>query len=147
MNRQITLLLLKTFLLAGSSLVFGGEPVSINTIIPSTDSETQNQGPDFWELMQSIAIFVLVICLLFFCSWMLKRWQPGLAPGTAGMKVISALPLGGRDRVVVVQAGERQLLLGVSPGKIVLLGDYEQLLPQNEPDSRSIKKFKDLLKP
>jgi flagellar protein FliO/FliZ len=43
------------------------------------------------------------------------------------MKVVAGLSLGGREKIVLVQVGEKQLLLGVSPGKIdnllVLEGD------------------------
>ena len=62
------------------------------------------------------------------------------------MAIKSALSLGGRDRIVVVQAGDRQLLLGVSPGKIVLLGDYPQLLPeQDDVPASAAKQFSKLL--
>ncbi len=149
MNRQIILLLLKFSLLAGSSLVFGGEPAAINSVetaVPDPLGNSDGQDEGFWELARSVAIFLFVISLIFFCSWLVKRWQPGLVQARNGLQVKAVLPLGGRDRIVVVQAGERQLLLGVSPGSIVLLGDYDQLLSENKPDSKSVKQFQDILK-
>ncbi|CAM3695887.1 flagellar biosynthetic protein FliO [Parendozoicomonas haliclonae] len=138
MSKWITPLL-KLFLLCGSSLVFAGEPAAE----PLTEPET---GTGFMDLARVLLSFLAVIALLFACAWWLKRWQPGMAPGRGGMEVKSVLSLGGRDRVVIVQAGERQLLLGVSPGKIVLLGDYDQLIGDPEPSESAAARFSQLLK-
>lgn len=108
-------------------------------------------GAGLNDLLQVIASFVLVIGLLMFMLWAIKRWQPRLAPGRSGMSVKSVLSLGGRDRLVLVQAGDRQILLGVSPGNITLLGDYDELLPpppapeEQEPSTTAVDTFRKLL--
>ncbi|MCG8532736.1 MAG: hypothetical protein MI749_19050, partial [Desulfovibrionales bacterium] len=79
MSRPIILLLLNILLMMGSSLVLGGEPVSVepSPVLPSDSlNDPELQGPGIWDLVHSIAIFIGVICLLFLCSWLLKRWQP-----------------------------------------------------------------------
>ena len=81
-----------------------------------------------WKLLRAVGMFAVVIALLFATAWGLRKWQPGVVRGRQTMQVISVLPLGGRDRIVVVKAGERQLLLSHSPGRIALLGDYQRLL-------------------
>lgn len=101
--------------------------------------------PGLGDLVRTLFSFMAVIVLLFVCAWFLKRWQPGLAPGQGGMQIRGVLPLGGRDRVVVVQVGERQLLLGVSPGRVVRLGEYENLLAPEEPAADAGARFRQLL--
>jgi flagellar protein FliO/FliZ len=71
---------------------------------------------------------ILVLGLILGLAWLLKRM-----PGTAGglrqseqLKVVSMLAVGAKERVVVVQVGNEQLMLGVSPGGISRL----YLLPE-----------------
>ncbi|MCY4473331.1 MAG: flagellar biosynthetic protein FliO [Kistimonas sp.] len=104
------------------------------------------QEPGLGDLVRTLFSFLAVLALLFAGAWWLKRCQPGLAPGQGGLQIKGALSLGGRDRVVVVQAGERQLLLGVSPGRIMMLGEYEQLLTPEPPREDAVDRFRQLLK-
>ena len=41
------------------------------------------------------------------------------------MRVVSALSVGMREKVVLVQVGEEQLLLGVAPGRVNVLHQFE----------------------
>jgi flagellar protein FliO/FliZ len=64
----------------------------------------------------------LVLALIPASMWLLRRLGAGNnAPG-AGMKVISQLTLGPRERLVVVEAGDRWLLLGVTASSINRVG-------------------------
>lgn len=70
----------------------------------------------------------LLLCLLFVlalipaAAWLLRR--AGLAqPGSgAGLRVVAQLTLGPRDRLVIVEIGDRRWLLGVSASGIRRLG-------------------------
>ncbi len=59
-----------------------------------------------------------------------------IQPMTQGpMRVLSSLPLGTRERLLVVKVGEQQILLGTTPGRISFLCQLdkpidEQQLPQ-----------------
>jgi len=59
---------------------------------------------------------------------MLKRLGAGSVSSTAGMRVVAQLPIGQRERLVVVEAGERWLILGVTPSTINRVGT----LPKGE---------------
>ncbi|MEM8768673.1 MAG: flagellar biosynthetic protein FliO [Pseudomonadota bacterium] len=55
-----------------------------------------------------------VLLLIFIVAWVLKRIQQGQGSGRAHLKVLSVLPLSTREKVVLIQAGEEQVLVGVS---------------------------------
>ena len=126
------------------------EPAPEEAPIASSAAPSVDAG--FNDLLQMIFSFSLVIGALVLMLWAMKRWQPKLAAGRGGLSVKAALSLGGRDRLIVIQAGERELLLGVSPGNITLLGDYDELLPsasaaeEKAPSSSAVDAFQKLLK-
>lgn len=128
------------------------EPVPEKADIVTTAVSGNPADAGVNDLLQVIVSFSAVIGLLMFMLWGIKRWQPNLASNRSGLSVKAALSLGGRDRLVVVQAGEREILLGVSPGNITLLGDYDKLLPsasaaeEKVPSSSAVDAFQKLLK-
>lgn len=60
-----------------------------------------------------------VLGLLMVCAWVLRRG--GLTGHSGLIKVVSQCAVGSRERVVLVQVGEQQLLIGVTPQQISLL--------------------------
>lgn len=74
----------------------------------------------------------LVILAIFAFAWLVRR-AGALATLEAGQfRVLGAVSLGTRERAVLLQAGSKQLVLGVAPGTVqtlcVLEGD-EQIPP------------------
>ena len=80
----------------------------------------------------AVFALVLVVGLILALSWLARR-MPGLG-GAAGaghpsLRIVGALALGPRDRLVVVEVGETQLLLGVGAGGTRTLHTLDQPLP------------------
>lgn len=92
-------------------------------------AQAQAQGPvEGPSLLPMIVALVFVLALIPVAMWLLKRIG-GVAPGgAAGMRVVAQLSLGPRERIVVVEAGERWLLLGVTAASINRIGT----LPKSE---------------
>ena len=66
-------------------------------------------------------------------AWLLRR-VPGVSGGGTGrLRCLAALPLGTRERLVLVEADGRCVLLGVVPGNVSLLADLGQSAGQSEP--------------
>ena len=64
---------------------------------------------------------VLVIGAIVLCAWLVRRVFR-IAPGVSRhLKIVAGLALGTRERIVLLQVGETQLLVGVSPGRIQTL--------------------------
>lgn len=75
--------------------------------------------------MVSGLIFLLVLVLG--AAWLIKRagGMPALRGGSS-MKVVAALSLGPRERVVLIELGGQQWLLGVGGNSVTTLHHFEQ---------------------
>ena len=66
-----------------------------------------------------LAVALLVVLVVFWVFARVMRQLQGAQSGAhSGLKYIGALSLGQRERVVVVQAGEQQLVLGVTATQV-----------------------------
>ena len=74
------------------------------------------------SLLPMLLVLVFVLALIPASMWLLKRLGAGSPAAAAGMKVVAQLPLGPRERLVVVEAGERWLVLGVTAASINRVG-------------------------
>ena len=74
------------------------------------------------QLTQLVLGLLLVLGLIFFLAWLLRRVQQA---GPAGkgqvIELIGSRAHGPRDRLVLVQVGNEQILLGLTPGTISAL--------------------------
>ncbi|MGD8643613.1 MAG: flagellar biosynthetic protein FliO [Chromatiales bacterium] len=77
------------------------------------------------ELLVGLAV---VLTAVFLLAWLLRRM--GHFSGSMGgsMKVLGGLSVGQRERVVLIQVGETQLLIGVAPGSVQRLHQLDEPL-------------------
>lgn len=68
---------------------------------------------------------VLVVLIIFVLGWYLKRMQQMSFSGARHMNIVSALALGPKERLVLVQVGDEQMLLGVAAGNVNLIKTLE----------------------
>ena len=81
-----------------------------------------------WQLTLGM---LLVLGLILAIAWLLKRSGRFQVGAGGGLRVLGGLSMGSRERVVLIQAGETQLLLGVAPGRVQTLYVLDQpLQPQ-----------------
>jgi flagellar protein FliO/FliZ len=88
-----------------------------------------NTLPDAGSVLGILCSLLLVVALILGLTWLLRRFQGLTGGGGAELKTITALAVGQRERVVLVQVGQTQLLLGVAPGRVQTLHVLEQPLP------------------
>ena len=70
-----------------------------------------------------------VLALIGLLSWLLRRsghFQSGVS---GSMKVLGGISMGARERVVLLQVGEQQLVLGVAPGRVQTLHVLDKPIP------------------
>lgn len=87
------------------------------------------------QLSKLLVGLLLVIGLIFLLAWLLRRVQQLNPRGNQAIKVVSTQALGARERLVLVQVGKEQVLLGLSAGRITPLHVLEEPvhLPDVEP--------------
>jgi flagellar protein FliO/FliZ len=73
------------------------------------------------QLLQLVLGLLLVVGLIFVLAWLMRRVQRAGPAGNQVIKLVGSRALGTRDRLVLVQVGDEQVLLGVSPGSITAL--------------------------
>ncbi len=70
---------------------------------------------------------LIVLGIFFLCVWGMRKLGGITVNGAGKMRVVGGLSLGLREKVILVQVGKKQLILGVTPGRIdalhVLEGD------------------------
>ena len=68
---------------------------------------------------------IVVLAVIFALAWLL-RWMQGARVGSAGaLRINGGLQVGTKERVLLVQAGDRHLLIGVAPGQVNTLHVFE----------------------
>ena len=88
---------------------------------PALAATTTANPPPNTSLLQWLVSCFLVIGLILALAWLLKKSRLVPAMVQNQLRVISVLPLGNREKLLVVKVGEQQVLLGMTPANINLL--------------------------
>lgn len=59
-----------------------------------------------------------IIVLIFVLAWVMKKMQLAPQSGSPMIKILSAISVGSRDRIALLEVGEEQILVGLTPGRI-----------------------------
>lgn len=99
---------------------------------PAASMSSTGMGTQMTKLLFGL---LLVIGLIFLLAWLLRRMQQINPRSNQAIKLISSHALGPRERLVLVQVGSEQVLLGLSAGRITPLHVLEEPvhLPDAEP--------------
>jgi flagellar protein FliO/FliZ len=87
------------------------------------------------QLLQLLLGLGLVVGLIFVLAWLMRRVQRAGPAGNQVIELLGSRALGPRDRLVLVQVGNEQILLGVTPGRITPLHVMNE--PVHVPESQS----------
>jgi len=99
----------------------------------SAASAPVGEGIVLAPLAEVAAALALVVVVIFAIAWALRRLQAGGVVGGGQMKVVAGLPLGPRERVLLVEVGGTQLLLGVTPTQITRLHEFPEPVIKGQP--------------
>ncbi|RJG15580.1 flagellar biosynthetic protein FliO [Massilia cavernae] len=85
---------------------------------PVQPMQSPNVGTSAGNLIQTIFALLLVLGLLAGLAWFMKRYGPKAVGGPANLRLVGALNLGGRERIMVVEVGDQWIVVGASPGRV-----------------------------
>ncbi|WP_172561580.1 flagellar biosynthetic protein FliO [Vibrio furnissii] len=87
------------------------------------------------DLATTFGSLLFVIALILFMAWLLKRMRVPAFGQQKGLSVVRQLPVGTKERVMIVQAGDAQFLIGVTSQSIQLISKLDTPLKQEELES------------
>jgi flagellar protein FliO/FliZ len=94
------------------------------------------------SLGQFVFGLLVVVGMILALAWMLRRMNR-IQGGVQGrMRILAGLPLGSRERVVLVQVGDEQILLGVAPGRVSRLHVLEHPLETKSVEPENDESFR-----
>ncbi|MES2297828.1 MAG: flagellar biosynthetic protein FliO [Pseudomonadota bacterium] len=85
---------------------------------PAYSGPTPMGGPSAGNLLQTILALCLVLGLLAALAWFLKRYGPKASGASANLRIVGALDLGGRERIIVVEVADQWIVVGAAPGRV-----------------------------
>lgn len=108
-----------------SSAVQSAAPLAARTV-PVTPAAATSAS----SLISALLALMLVIALILGLAWLLRRMPGNAFNGSAGLRPVASLAVGAKERLLVVDVGGEQLLLGITAGGISLLHTLPRPLPE-----------------
>ena len=116
------------------STVFSLKGTESHRAAPSHDNVEPINLPA--RIVQVAIGLVFVLAAIFGASWLVKRYGRFPSIPTSKLRVLASLSVGQRERIVLLQVGEEQLLLGVTSQAVQVLHKLDEPLPTAAPPQR-----------
>ncbi len=84
-------------------------------------------------LVQVVLGLGIILALIVGGALVLRRMGYWQMSHSGALKIVAGMSIGPRERIIVVQVGEQQLLLGITPGRIASLAELKDRLVVREP--------------
>jgi len=97
------------------------------------------------SLIQVTLGLFIVLMIIGGAAWIARRFGHFQTGAYGSLRIIGGLHIGTRERIILIQVGEKQLLLGVAPGRIQTLHVLDKPLTGSEDIKKSPIKFADRL--
>ncbi|MDY6949234.1 MAG: flagellar biosynthetic protein FliO [Pseudomonadota bacterium] len=88
------------------------------------------------SLTQVTLSLLLVLGVVFGAAWLTRRLRGLGRFGNGALQVVTEVAVGTKERVVLVQVGKQQLLLGVAPGRVNTLHVLDE--PVTPPNTTAV---------
>lgn len=98
------------------------------------------------ELIRVVLSLGAIVALIFAAGWLTRRLQSRQFIGGRRLRCIETMPISTRERVMLIEADGKRLLVGVGAGGVRALHVYEGTAPVEEtPASPVVPPFAQLL--
>ncbi|WP_061033692.1 flagellar biosynthetic protein FliO [Vibrio splendidus] len=82
------------------------------------------------DLATTFGSLIFVIAFILFIAWLLKRMQVPAMSNQQGLAIVRQIPVGTKERIAIVQAGDEQFLVGITTQSIQLISKLDKPLTQ-----------------
>lgn len=73
------------------------------------------------NLLQVMVSLLVVLAIITAGAFLLRRYSRLSATANGALRIVAGLSMGPRERIVLLQVGKQQLVVGVAPGSIKTL--------------------------
>jgi len=116
-------------LTAATPLVANTDVTPESPLVDSSGVTVGSPTAMIGTLLRLIAALAVVLVAFWVCARLMRRLDTfGRQRAQHGLRIVATLPIGQRERVLVVQAGDEQILLGVTAQAIERLHVLEKPL-------------------
>lgn len=100
------------------------------------------------SLTKVLLALVFILALIFLAAWVMKRVNPMHRLAHPDMEVLATLPLafGTKEKLTVVRIGTTYLLLGVAPGRVDRIHEFDECPITESANKAQLSPFLELLK-
>ncbi|MFT4518757.1 MAG: flagellar protein FliO/FliZ [Halioglobus sp.] len=128
-----------SWMLFALALQSGGALAAANDVEPHAIFNTS-------YMIQVAGSLILVFGCLFGLVFLLKKLNGVPVSDRKAIRVLSSIKVGSRERIMLVEAGENQLLVGVTTGSIRTLHVFEHAVGESSDESGPGGDFSSLLR-
>lgn len=99
------------------------------------------------QLIEVSIALAMVVALIYAIAWFIKRKQGVHGLSNIPMKTLGVLPMGVKEKIILVEVGEKQILLGMTASSINTLATFDEpIVEEKHPSVSSFsQKLKDIL--
>jgi len=141
-NVTATVIVLLAGILLFSTDVSAIEHSSGNDTVAISETEKSLPGSGLSDanmagnLAQTTLGLLVVLLVIGAAAWAFKRFGNVHVGAQGRMKIIGGISLGTRERAVLLQVGDEQLVIGVSPGRVQTLHVLDKpVLVEGKPEN------------
>lgn len=122
--------------------------VLLSTLVMAAEPATaQVSAAPLAGALQMLFGLGIVLAAIAGTAWLLRRMAPGQVGGAGDLRVVAAVAVGPKERVVLVDVSETRLVLGVAQGQVTLLHEMPRPADaDNQQNKPAVLPFVDKLK-
>jgi len=90
-------------------------------LLHAAEPVAQSSPSPFMSLLQMLLALGIVLLTIAGMAWLMRRLSPGQVGNASDMRVVAAVAVGPKERVVMVDVGDTRLVLGVAAGQVTCL--------------------------
>jgi flagellar protein FliO/FliZ len=97
------------------------------------------------DVLQVLTALLFVVVLIVITAWFIRRFSTSALNRNSALRLLAGISVGQRERIVLVQAGEVQLLLGVAPGEVRTLHVFDKPVLLDTQEGKGTERFAERL--
>ncbi|MCU4674709.1 flagellar biosynthetic protein FliO [Catenovulum sp. 2E275] len=128
---------MKIFAIAASLSLF-----NFSSLVYAQQGAVESSTPNIAGTIPTLLVGLVVMLGLIYLLAGLAKKTNFMQLKSPGMKVLSVLPLSGREKMMIVEVGKQQLLIGVTAQSIQLIKELDEPIKMPQQDFKhTLSKF------